>query len=199
MVQESAYNVTQTDTPSKSNHAEANILPTEVDDHPVPEPVFTLDLDIEASCQDLLLNENNIPIEKPLKTNYQQFVVNNPTHLPSSFQNGITSHTSTIVNVYPQEQGNNSPPQPNYLQNNLPSDNEENADYYEIHTENTNATENNHFIPIVSYSRDKIVDSDVQEGWERIQPDIIPDHGPFTDNEGLNMSTDSYQSEDFFQ
>ena len=100
--------------------------------------------------------------------NYQQFVVNNPTHLSSSFQNGITSHTSTIVNVYPQEQGNNSPPQPNNLQNNLPSDNEENADYYEIHTEITNATENNHFIPIVNCSRDKIVDSDVQEGWERI-------------------------------
>ena len=30
MVQESAYNVTQTDTPSKGNHAEANILPTTV-------------------------------------------------------------------------------------------------------------------------------------------------------------------------
>ena len=56
MVQESAYNVTQTDTPSKSNHAEANILPTELDDHPLPEAVFTLDLAIETSCQDLSLN-----------------------------------------------------------------------------------------------------------------------------------------------
>ena len=54
MVQESAYNVTQTDTPSKNNHAEVNILPTEVDDHPVPEPVFTLDLDVEASHQDFV-------------------------------------------------------------------------------------------------------------------------------------------------
>ena len=132
-----------------------------------------------------------------------KLIINNllqitPTHLPSSFQNGITSHTSTIVNVYPQEEGNNSPPQPNYLQNNLPSNNEENDDYYEIHTENMNATENTPFIPIVNYSRDKIVDSDVQEGWERIQPDIIPNHGPFTDNKGLNMSTDSCQPEDFF-
>ena len=117
MVQESAYNVTQIDTPSKSNYAEVNILPTEIDDHPVPEPVFTLDLDIEAACDDLSLNENNnIPIEIPLETNYQQLVVNNPTHLPSSFQNGITSDTCTIVNVYPQEEENNSPPQPNYLQ-----------------------------------------------------------------------------------
>ena len=73
---------------------------------------------------------------------------------PLHFKNGITSDTCTIVNVYPQEEGNNSPPQPNYLQNNLPSDNEENEDYYEIHTENTNSTENNPFIPIVNYSRD---------------------------------------------
>ena len=103
-----------------------------------------------------------------------------------------------ILNIYPQEPENNSPPQTNYLQNNLLSDNEENADYYEIHTKNTNATENNHFIPIVNYSRDKIVDSDAQEVWERIQPDIIPDQGPFTDNQALNMSTDSCQPEDFF-
>ena len=44
MVQESACNVTETDTPSKSNHAEANILPTEVDDHPVPEAVTYIGL-----------------------------------------------------------------------------------------------------------------------------------------------------------
>ena len=72
MVQESAYNVTQTDTPQKSNHAEANILPTELDNHPVPEPVFTLDLDIETSCPDLSVNENNIPIDIVINCHYCQ-------------------------------------------------------------------------------------------------------------------------------
>ena len=157
-----------------------------------------MDLDIEASRQDLSLNKNNIPIKIPLKTNYQQFVVNKPTHLPSFKMELLHMHLLLSMSTHKKKE-NNSPPQPNYLQNNLPSDNEENADYYEIHTENTNAPENNHFIPIVNYSRDKIVDSDVQEGWERIQPDIIPNHRPFTDNEGLNMSTDSHQPEDFFK
>ena len=54
-------------------------------------------------------------------------------------------------------------------------------------------------MPIKNYSRDKLVDSDVQEGWKRIEPDIIPDHGPFTDTQDLNMSTNSCEPEDFFK
>ena len=150
-------------------------------------------MDIDTSHQEYSPNENNIQIEIPLQMNYQEVVVNNYTHPISSVPNGNTSDTCTDLNVYVQQPENNSPPQTNYLQNNLPSDIEENTDYYEIHTEDRNATENNNFIPIINYSRDKIVDSDVQEGWERIKPDIIPDHGPFTDNQGSNMSTNSCQ------
>ena len=38
----------------------------------------------------------------------------------------------------------------------------------------------------------------MQEGWERIEPDIFPDHGSFTDTQALNMSTNSHEPEDFF-
>ena len=46
---------------------------------------------------------------------------------------------------------------------------------------------------------DKLVHSDVHEGWERIEPDIIPDYSPFTDIEGLNMSTNSWEPKAFLQ
>ena len=176
-----------------------NNLPTELDDNPVPEPVFTIDLDIETSCEESSPNENIIQLsEISIQTNYQQVLVNNYTHLISSFPNGNTSDTCANLNVYLQQIENISLPQTNYIQNNLPSDIEENTDYYEIHTENSNATETNNFIPIIKYSRHKIEVLDIQEGWERIQPDIIPDYRPFTDNQGLNMSTNSCLPEDFF-
>ena len=197
ILQLTSYEDTEIDTPKTNNHVEPNNLPCVVDDNPVPEPMFTIDLDIETSLPEYSPNENIIQLSKiPSETHHQHVPVNNYTYIP----NGNTSDTCTGTHQHvdlPQPE-NNSPPETHGLHNNLPSDIEENTDYYGIQTETTNPNENNNFTPIINYSRDKLVHSDVQEVWERIQPDIIPDHGPFTDTQGLSMSTNSCEPEDFF-
>ena len=86
----------------------------------------------------------------------------------------------------------------NQFQFNQPPDNEDENDYYQIETHTTNSQDPDDITPITNYLRDEIIDSDLQEGWEKIEPDIIPDHCPFIDSEGVNMSTNSREPEDFF-
>ena len=52
--------------------------------------------------------------------------------------------------------------------------------------------------PISNYSRDTELEDDVLNGWMRVENDQVPDHGPFTEVEGLNFSTESRKPEDFF-
>ena len=51
--------------------------------------------------------------------------------------------------------------------------------------------------PITNFSRDAELE-DVQNGWMKVNNDDIPDHGPFTDFEGLKFLTESCKLEDFF-
>ena len=52
--------------------------------------------------------------------------------------------------------------------------------------------------PISNFLRDTELEEDVLNGWKKVKNDEVPDHGPFTDFEGLNFSTDSHHKEDFF-
>ena len=52
--------------------------------------------------------------------------------------------------------------------------------------------------PISDYSRDTELEDDVLHGWTRVENDQVPDHGPFTEVEGLNFSMESRKLEDFF-
>ena len=162
-------------------------------------------IDIENSQTKYSANQNNIQVSDILlQTHHQHVLVNNYSDTFPSFPNGNTSDTNmstctgTNQIVYLHGPQSHSPQQTHSLQSNLPSDIEENNDYDEVQTETTNPIEDKKFIQIINYSRDKLVDSDVQEGWGRIEPDIIPDHGPFTDTQGLSMSTNSRKQEDFF-
>ena len=83
------------------------------------------------------------------------------------------------------------------VQYNSSSDTNDSNDYYEVEQEVVPRQTPREFTPIVNYPRDQILDCDVQEGWKKIEPDIIPDHFQFTDSQSLNMSTESRLPEDF--
>ena len=73
-------------------------------------------------------------------------------------------------------------------------------DYYEVepapapppHTRRPGET------PIQCYDRDVILEGDIENGWERLEIDEIPDHGPFLVTPGLDLDTESRKPEDFF-
>ena len=150
-----------------------------------------------------LQNENHVQIihtpVNEISENVQLLVpLQNNTNDTTSIQNGITLLTNTL----PPSDSHNQPIQlthpPNSFQDTLSSDVEDTNDYYEVQTELPNTDSNVQFTQIVNYPRDEILDCDIEQGWEKIQPDIIPDHCPFTGTQGINMSTDSCLPEDFF-
>ena len=63
--------------------------------------------------------------------------------------------------------------------------------YYEIEMNHTPPNNNFTFTPITNYPRDTICKEDVLNGWEKVENDKVPDHGPFTDTEDLNFTTES--------
>ena len=185
-----------------TNHVEHN-LESVIFQNAVPEPVFTIDLGIQILPGSSLQNENHVQIiHTPVNENSEnvQLLVplQNNTNDTTSIQNGITLPTNTL----PLSDSHNPPIQlthpPNSFQDTLSSDIEDTNDYYEVQTELPNTDSNVQFTPIVNYPRDEILDCDVEQGWEKIQPDIIPNHCPFTGTQGINMSTDSHLPEDFF-
>ena len=186
------------------NHVEHNFKSV-ILDKPVPEPVFTIDLGIQILPRSPLQNENhvqiihtpvheiseNVQVPVPLENN-----TNDTTG--TSIQNGIT----LPINTLPLSDSHNQQIQlthpPNSFQDTLSSDVEDTNNYYEVQTEFPDTDTNVQFTPIVNYPRNEILECDVEQGWEKIQPDIIPDHCPFTGTQGINMSTDSCLPEDFF-
>ena len=185
-----------------SDHVEHN-LETVIFQNAVPEPVFTIDLGIQILPGSPLQNGNNVQIihtpVNEINENVQLLVpLQNNTQDTTSIENGITLPTNTL---HPSD-SHNQPIQlthpPNSVQDTLSSDLEDTNNYYEVQTELPNTDSNLQFTLIVNYPRDEILDCDIEQGWEKIQPDIIPDHCLFTGTLGLNMSTDSRLPEDFF-
>ena len=169
----------------------------------VPEPVFTIDLGIQLLPGSPFQNGNNVqiihtPVNEIIENVQLPVPLQNNTQDTTFIQNGITLPT----NILPPSDSYNQPIQlthpPNSMQDTLSLDVEEINNYYEVQTELPNRDSNLQFTPIVNYPRDEILDCDIEQGWEKIQPDIIPDHCPFTGSLGLNMSTDSRLPEDFF-
>ena len=109
-------------------------------------------------------------------------------------QNTFTEHSPETESTPPPKI--ESPPE--YHPTNELLDNEEQNEYYEVETEPTPPDITDLCTPITNYARDQINELDVTNGWERIEPDIIPDHGPFTGIQGINMSGNSRELEDFF-
>ena len=79
------------------------------------------------------------------------------------------------------------------------SDIEDQNEYYEVETEPTPPDITDRCTPITNYARDQINESDVANGWEKIEPDVIPDHGPFTGIQGINMGGELPGTGRFFQ
>ena len=77
-------------------------------------------------------------------------------------------------------------------------------DYYEIEsntgtgTDNLRWNQNFQLNPISNFSRNTELEEDVLNGRKKVENDEVPDHGPFTDFDGLNFSTESHNLEDFF-
>ena len=128
-----------------------------------------------------------IPVESDV-TNFELSTQSNTTGLPHFH----TSH-SFEQQVAVQVEDTSNP-----LQYNSSSDTDDPNDYYKVQWEVVPTQTPQEFTPIVNYPREQILDCDVQEGWEKIEPDIIPDHCEFTDSQSLNMSTESCLPEDFF-
>ena len=86
----------------------------------------------------------------------------------------------------------------------LSSDNEDTNDYYIIDSPSVTPQDDwynevyNEVSPIHNYARDSINPEDSENGWEKIEINQEPDYGPFLDTPGLNLNTDSCNSEDFF-
>ena len=190
------------ETPTMTNHVEHNVENV-ILDNAVPEPVFTIDLGIQMLPGSPLQNENHVQIiHTPVHEISENVLVpvplQNNTNDTTSIQNGITLPTNTLPLSDSHNQQIQVTHPPNSFQDTLSSDVEDTNDYYEVQTELPNTDSNVQFTPIVNYQRDEILDCDVEQGWEKIQPDIIPDHCPFTGTQGINMSTDSRLPEDFF-
>ena len=161
----------------------------------VPEPVFTIQLDIPPINEDTLVSTNTVQIHVPT----QEHVQNQHT-VPVS----IHGHQpqSTVTEICPETQS--SPPHeiefpPDYHPHNELSDIEDQNEYYEVETEPTPPDIIDRCTPITNYARDQINEFDVANGWEKIEPDVIPDHGPLTGIQGINMGGgNSREPEDFF-
>ena len=118
-----------------------------------------------------------------------------PFNIDSTRDDAVSSaHVNTDADTHPKMVR----PYPEY--NNLhynsskfndPNPNVDDSDYYEIETHLTNANNNEQLSPITNYLCDEIIESDVQDHWEKIESDIILDYCQFTDSEGINMSTNS--------
>ena len=184
------------------NHVEHN-FESVIFKNAVPESVFTVDLGIQILPGSPLQNENHVQIihtpVHEISENVQVPVsLENNANDTTFIQNGITLPTNTLPPLDSHNQQIQLTHPSNSFQNTLSSDVEDTNDYYEVQTELPNTDSNVQFTPIVNYPRDEILDCDVEQGWEKIQPDIIPDHCPFTGTQGINMSTDSHLPEDFF-
>ena len=64
ILQPTSYKDTEIDTPKTNNHVEPNDLPCVEDNNPVPEPIFTIDLDIQTSPPEYSPNENIIQLSE---------------------------------------------------------------------------------------------------------------------------------------
>ena len=64
-------------------------------------------------------------------------------------------------------------------------------------TVNPNLRRNENLVhtPISNYSRDTELEED---GWRKLENNEVPDYGPFTDIEALNISTGSWKPQYFF-
>ena len=85
----------------------------------------------------------------------------------------------------------------NAEQNVTTSDNDTEEDDYVIETEK-NPTPHHVEYPIVNYERDINLQEDIDNEWERVENDQVPDYCFFIGNEGLSMNTTSHNPEDFF-
>ena len=182
----------ETHTQFKSNHDEQNSL---LNFEPVPEPVFTIQLDIPALHEDTSTSTNTVEIHVPAQETVQN------QHEVNTFS--ISIHVPQTQNTDHSPQTQSSPPHEiefpsDYHPDNEVSHNEDENEYYEVETEPTPPDMTDLCTPITNYSRDQINEFDVTTGWEKIEPDIIPDHGPFTGIQGINMSGNSREPEDFF-
>ena len=201
-VQQNQHQHVEIETPTMPNHVEHN-FESVIFENAVAEPVFTIDLDIQILPGSPLQNENHVQIiHTPvfdISENVQVPVpLENNTNNTTSIQNGITLPTNTLPLSDSHNQQIQLTHPPNSFQDTLSKDVEDTNDYYEVETGLPNTDSNVQFTPIVNYPRDEILDCDIEQGWEKIQPDIIPDHYPFTGTQGINMSTDSHLPEDFF-
>ena len=201
-VQQNQHQHVEIETPTMPNHVEHN-LESVISQNAVPEPVFTIDLGIQILPGSQLQNENHLQIidttAQCTSENVQVPVpLENNTYDTTSIQNGITLPTNTL----PLSDSHNQQIQvtypPNSFHHTLSSDVDDTNDYYEVQTELPNTHSNVQFTPILNYPRDEILEYDVEQGWEKIEPDIIPDHCPFTGTQGINMTNDSQLPEDFF-
>ena len=162
----------------------------------VPEPVFTIQLDIPPINEDTLISTNTVQIHVPTQEPVQnQHIIPVPV--------SIHGHQPqcTVTEICPGTQS--SPPheiefRPDYHPHNELSDIEVQNVYYEVETEPTPPDIIDRCTPITNYARDQINELDVANGWEKIEPDVIPDHGPFTGIQGINMGGNSREPEDFF-
>ena len=203
-VQLNQHQHVEIETPTMPNHVEHN-FESVILDNPVPEPVFTIDLGIQILPGSPLQNENHVQIIHTPVDDISENVqvpgpIGNNTNdtTGTSVQNRITLPTNTLPHSDSHNQQIRLTHPPNSFQDTLSSDVEDTNNYYEVQTELRNTDTNVQFTPIVNYPRDEILECDVEQGWEKIQPDIIPDHCPFTGTQGINMSTDSRLPEDFF-
>ena len=120
---------------------------------------------------------------------------------------GPLSSPEHVVSIPLDIEENDTSPDINRSQNfeqqilfqNDSSDNGDRNDYNIIDTLFP-PTESIHYdiTPIHNYSRDTINAEDAENGWEKIENDEEPDHGPFLDTCGPNLNNDSHNPEDFF-
>lgn len=157
---------------------------TSIELQPVPEHVFTIQLDIPPLNPESIVTDNTSPI-------------NLPEQVPSQ----SCQHQSTVNDNPPENETNLPPESPIQYQlanDNYLSDIEDQHEYYEVEIEPTPPDITDLYTPITNYSRDQVNEVDVANGWEKIEPDIIPDYGPFTGIQGINMDGHSREPEDFF-
>lgn len=160
----------------------------------VPEPVFTIQLDIPPINEESNVNENTSPINLP-----EQEEVPNQNSVPVPSQS--PQHQSTVNDNAPENE-TILPPE-SALQFHLSngndlSDIEDQHEYYEVEIEPTPPDITDLYTPITNFSRDEVNEVDVANGWEKIEPDITPDYGPFTGIQGINLEGNSREPEDFF-
>ena len=158
----------------------------------VPEPVFTIQLDIPSINEESIVTDNtsqiNLPAQEAVPNQYSVPVPSQPPQ-----------HRTT-VNDNPPENETILPPEspPQFDRTNYISDIEDHDQYYEVEIEPTPPDITDLCTPITNFSRDEVNEGDVVNGWEKIEPDIIPDYGPFTGIQGINMDGNSREPEDFF-